>query len=95
VAPALQRSAVEKTLVTKLQMQQEVRDHRWFQLEVNGRLITRTYVSTGTKYKTLGNDLVSKMAHELQVPTGFLVKLVNCQKSREEYIQHLQDTGKL
>ena len=81
-------------LFVKLGMERDERDHRWYRLVVEGRVVARTFVSTGSKkYKTLGDDLVAKMAKQLHVTTPFFTGLVRCFKSRDDYLQQLRDQG--
>lgn len=95
MSAALSRDAAEAMLTSKLGMQLDRRDHRWYVLEIDGRPIVRTFVSTGGKYKTLGHDLVARMARQLLVTTPFVVELVQCSKTREEYLDHLRQSGRL
>ena len=95
MAPALSRAAAEKALVHKFDMERDERDHRWYRLVLDGQEVARTFVSTGTKYQTLGDDLVAKMAKQLRVPPHFFAGMVNCPKSKEDYISHLRAIGEI
>ena len=89
MAPALIRAEVERALVCKLKMTQSADDHRRYVLIVDGAIVAKTFVSTGSGYKTIGSELVSKMANQLGVPTGFFAEIVSCTKSREDYLAEL------
>ena len=95
MSASLSRDSAEKALNAKLGMTRHDRDHRWFVLEVEGKEVARTCVSTGGQYKTLGHDLVAKMARQLYVPTAFLVGIVSCSKSKDDYLAHLRANGRL
>jgi hypothetical protein len=94
----LPRDTTEQQLVQKVQMTPRNRkgdDHRFYDLVINGQRVARTKVSRGSGYKTLGDDLVSKMARQLYVPTPFFRELINCTKSRDEYLGILRDQGRI
>jgi hypothetical protein len=60
---AVSRRGVERMLTNKLEMTLDDPDHQVFLLVIEGRVIARTKLSRGSeKYKTLGDDLVRKMA---------------------------------
>ena len=44
-----------------------------------------TFVSRGTKYKDLGDDLVSSMAKQCKLTIGEFGELVDCSMSRDDY----------
>lgn len=83
-------------LTGKLGMEMEKGDHRRFRLVLEGRTVARTFVSTGsTKYRTLGSDLVAKMARQLHVTAPFFTGLVQCSKGRDDYLRELRVQGLL
>lgn len=91
--PALERDDVEASLRQK-GFEQEENDHKFFKLMVGGQytgIYTKT--SRGKKYKTLGNDLVGKMARQLRLTTGQFVELVECSISYEQYVVLLRELG--
>jgi hypothetical protein len=91
---ALSRRDVERALSRKLDMVlDEDRDHRFYLLVVNGKPAVRTKVSTGSGYRTLGDDLVGAMARQLNVPIPFFRDIVSCAKGQDDYLQHLSKTG--
>jgi hypothetical protein len=92
---ALPRRNVERALTRKLGMVVDQRDHRVYKLHVEGTFVAQTKVSRGSGYDTLGRDLVSAMAHDLNVPVRFFRELVGCTKGVDDYLQHLRDEGAL
>ena len=52
-----------------------------------------TYTSRGTKYKTLGDDLVSQMAKQCKLNKGQFCDLVDCPLSRGNYEEFLTEHG--
>ena len=58
------RKDVESSLSQKGFTLQDGKDYRYYFFMFNDRLVARTKVSTGKKYKDLGNDLVSSMARQ-------------------------------
>lgn len=95
MSAALPRDRVEEMLRDKLQAEvlESGRDHRFYVLRANGKVISRTKVSTGTKYKTLGDDLVSAMAKQCKVTSKQFLELVNCTMSRDQWVSHLLTQG--
>lgn len=84
-------------LLTKPEMELDDGDHRWYRFVVDGKVIARTFVSKGgsKKDKTLGDDLIGKMARQWHVTTPFLSGLVRCTDSREDDVRMLREQGKL
>lgn len=96
MAAAQSRAAVERMLVAKLEMERDNGDHRWYRFVIGEKVVARTFVSTGSKkYKTLGDDLIGKMARQLHVSTPFLTGLVRCTNSRDDYLRVLREQDKL
>jgi len=73
------------------------RDHRFWYFWYKGkRTIVRTKVSTGTKYKTLGHDILNAMKQQLHLDTLSDVKdLLKCPIDLNQYIQILLLKGKI
>jgi S-adenosylhomocysteine hydrolase len=91
---AVSRRGVERMLTNKLEMTLDDRDHQVFLLVIEGRVIARTKLSRGSeKYKTLGDDLVRKMAQQLRVSMPVFRELESCTKSRDDYLQVLREHG--
>jgi hypothetical protein len=87
-----------KTIEASLQRKgfvQEVRDHRYYYHELNGRRTgPYTFISTGSSYKTYGVGLLKAMKIQLRLDTLTQVHdLCACPMSREEYIRILHEKG--
>jgi hypothetical protein len=90
------RNRLEGTLQSKLQMRIDTkRDHRFFELYVDDQWVLQTKVSTGTKYRELGDALLAQIATQLKVSKRQLTDLVNCPMGYDEYIEHLRMKGVL
>jgi hypothetical protein len=70
-------------------------DHRRYRLIIDAQFIAQTHVSSGTKYRTLGQDLVAAMAKQLHVSPQFFRDIVTCTKSRDDYLHKLRELNKL
>ena len=93
--PSLKRDQVESSLERK-GFTLDAGDHRYFKLMYQGKytgIFTKT--SRGTKYKTLGDDLVKKMAHQIKLTTKQFVEFVDCKMSGEDYIRVLDAADEL
>ncbi len=89
----LERDDVEAALKRKGFVQDD-RDHRYFKLFVGGKytaIFTKT--STGKKYKTLGDNLVSHMARQVKLTGKQFKALVDCSLSAADYVLLLQQRG--
>ena len=65
---------------------QKRKDHRYYDLWVDGKLTgISTHVSTGTKYKELGEPLISKMAKQLKLSKSDFQLLIACPMTIEDY----------
>lgn len=92
-AVALQRSEVEAALAAKGFVLDE-RAHRFYRLHVDGRYTgIQTMVSTGTKYRTLGDSLVSQMARQVQLTARQFRELIECTLSAGGYLEILRSKG--
>ncbi|MBI3206017.1 MAG: hypothetical protein HYZ29_31065 [Myxococcales bacterium] len=93
--PTLERDDVESSLTKKGFKQETGGDHRFFKLMVKEKytgIFTKT--SHGSKkYRTLGNDLVKKMASQVKLTTPEFQKLVDCSMTGEEYVALLRERG--
>ncbi len=63
----------------------EQADHRYYFFFLNGKQVVRTKVSHGTKYKDLGDDLLTQMARQCKLTKSQFLRLVDCPMSQEEY----------
>lgn len=92
----LERSKVKENLPKKGFVEQDDRNHVFYHFKHDGKKThIRTHVSHGSKYKTLGNDLVSKMAKQCKLTTKNFRSLAECTISHEEYIKLLEEAGEI
>lgn len=92
----LDRSKVQENLPKKGFLEQGDRDHIFYHFYYNGKKThIRTHVSHGSKYKTLGDDLVSKMAKQCKVTAKDFRSLSECTMSHQEYISLLEKSGEV
>lgn len=70
-------------------------DHRYYHHEYNGKETgVTTKVSMGTKYKRLGNELLSLMKKQLRLDTSQEFRdFVTCPMSKEQYATILIQKG--
>jgi|688.fasta_scaffold239465_1 hypothetical protein len=82
----LERAHVEAALSAKGFVPED-RDHRYFfyYTTQGKRSHVNTKVSFGTKYKNLGDDLVSLMARQCKLTNKAFKELVSCTLSRGDY----------
>ncbi len=92
---ALPRRTVERALKNKLGMTMDQRDHRVYKLYVADQFVAQTKVSRGSGHETLGRELVSAMAHDLNVPVRLFREIAGCTKGLDDLLQHLRDEGAL
>ncbi len=87
------RADVEQALLKKGLVYKGV-DHRFYFLEHKG-LTTAifTKVSHGSKYKTLDDSLLSRMAKQAKLTNKQFENFVDCPMSQDDYIVHLQTLG--
>lgn len=95
--PTLERDDVVDSLCKKGFSEQDGGDHRYFRLLQDGKDTgIFTMVSRGgRKYRTLGNDLVSKMAKQLKLQTKEFVQLVECTMTGDAYVALLREKKEL
>lgn len=93
---SIERDDIERALSKKGWQLQPGNDHRYYRLLVGGKATKyMTKVSTGKKYKTLGNDLVSAMAHQMALTSKELNQFVDCSISGADYVRLLRERNKL
>lgn len=93
---SLERDDVESKLSVKGFRLQDDRDHRFYWLHIDeAKQAIYTKVSTGTKYRTLGNDLVLAMARQVRLTTKEFRQLVECSLTAEGYLELLRARGHL
>lgn len=64
------------------------RSHRWYVLRLEGLAPIRTKFSRGSQ--TINDSLASAIARQLHVRRAFLVEMVSCRRSREDYYSQLR-----
>ena len=84
------RKDVEAAFKQKGFASQEQADHRYYFFYLDGKLVVRTKVSHGTKYRDLGDDLITQMARQCRLTKQQFLSLVDCPMSQEQYEQVLQ-----
>jgi hypothetical protein len=84
----LDSDKVRQQLVGKLGCREETgKDHYWYVLEENGKIISKTKVSLGSKH-SIGDTLISKMTRQIRLGTAAnFVGMVSCTKSRNECLE--------
>jgi len=95
---SLSKAETEQALRGKLGFVQDRRpgrDHRVYRLTIDGQVVARTKVSTGTNTRALGDQLVAAMARQLNVPIPLFREIVGCRKGRGEYLDALRERGHL
>jgi len=66
-------------------------DHNYFEFHYDGVFILSTKVSRGTK--PIYDSLISAMANQTKVGTGFFKQFAICTKSKADYIAELKKNG--
>lgn len=71
------------------------RRHHFFVYRTSCGKLTdvRTMISHGSSYKSLGDDLLAKMARQCRLAKKDFLDLVNCPLSREQYEEKLKNQG--
>ena len=71
--------------------------HQFYFFNYNGkRTNVYTYLSHGSKSVTYGNNLMSKIKHQLRFADSKIAdKFLDCPFKQEQYIQMLKDAGEL
>ena len=84
------RKDVEVSLAEKGFTLVSDKDHRYYVFKFDNRVVARTKVSHGTKYKDLGDDLISRMARQCWLNTQEFLELVDCTLSQQGYEDKLR-----
>lgn len=69
-------------------------DHHWLEFYHEGRFVTYTRVSHGSK-KGIHKHLISQMACQCKLTRKQFLDLANCPMSKEKYIEILRENGYL
>lgn len=89
----LKRSKVEAALKKKGFKEYPDADHKYFYFEYKDKITSIfTKTSHGTKYKTIGDPLVSLMAKQLRISNSDFKEFVKCTLSSQDYKKKLIDT---
>jgi hypothetical protein len=82
---ALDSDKVRQELRNKLGCREETgKDHYWYILEENGKILSKTKVSLGPKH-TIGDTLISKMTRQIKLGTAAnFVGMVSCTMTKEQ-----------
>lgn len=92
----LERSVVQKNLPKKGFVEKDDRKHIFYHFHYDGKKThIRTQVSHGSKYKILGDDLVSKMAGQCKLTTKNFRGLAECTVSFDQYVELLKEAGEV
>lgn len=92
----LERSKIKENLPRKGFIEKDDRKHIFYHFHHEGKKThIRTHVSHGSKYKTLGDDLVSKMARQCKLTAQNFRDLAECTVSREDYVKLLKEAGEV
>lgn len=95
--PPHDRRDIRRALLKKgFREETKGRDHDVYILETDGKVrAVFTKLSRGTAYHTIGDNLLSKIARQLQVSRPELNDLIACPMDRETYLSVLADRGVL
>lgn len=87
----LERKAIERAAIGKLKMTSDKKrqDHPQLKFIHEGRVVGKIHFSHTPKMKTIGPELVKKLAAQMNVDVPFFVEVVSCTKSREDYIRRV------
>ena len=89
---SLERALVMANLPKKGFLEQDDRAHIFYHFYHDGKKThIRTQVSHGSKYKTLGFDLVGQMAKQCKLSTKNFRGLAECNVSHLDYIALLEE----
>jgi len=93
----LDRADVRAGLLAKgFELEQRGRDHDYYWFVVGGQYSSiYTKVSRGTKYKTIDDSGVAKMARQVNLTRKQFVSLVTCIMSRSEFETDMRNRGLL
>ena len=93
---SLDRSRIQDNLPKKGFVEQDDRKHVFYHLYYEGKKThIRTHVSHGSKSRTLGDDLVSKMAVQCKLTVKNFRGLAECTVSQEDYFKLLKEAGEI
>lgn len=93
----LKRDAIEAALNKKGFEKLKKKDHDRYNLVIDGRITQiGTKISTGSGYKTIGDNLLIQMYKQLKMNNlAEFKKYIICQYSYNDYIASLRDRNQL
>jgi hypothetical protein len=80
---------IERMLTRKLGMTSEDADHKCFRIDIDGLPPIRTKLPTHNE--DIRDILESRIHKQLRVRKPFFLGLMNCPKSRADYIRQIKD----
>lgn len=88
----LELSKIQSNLPKKGFIETDDRRHIFYHFHHKGKKThIRTMVSHGSRYKTLSDDLVSKMAKQCKLTVKDFKGLAECTVSHEDYVKILEE----
>ena len=89
------RNAIQSSLKQKGFQEKEKTNHRYYHFVYDDKITSvSTFVSRGTKYKEISDDILSRMWKQLGLnKKKELLDLVDCPMGKEELISVLQAKG--
>jgi hypothetical protein len=90
------RSEVKKALESKgfKLSDKKSKDHFFYIYIYKGKKTSIfTKLSHGSKYKSIGDDLLQKMSRQLKLNKVQFIDFVDCPLTKEDYEKHLKDIG--
>jgi len=93
--PIKERNTVESGLQKKGFIIETGRDHKYFFYHSKNGKKTKvhTKISHGTKYKTIGDNLLALMSKQCGLSKSDFIDLIDCPLSRDEYEKRLCNQG--
>jgi hypothetical protein len=90
--PSKDRNTISSSLQRKGFVIEEDRDHRYFfyHSKSGKRTNVRTKISHGTKYKVLGDNLISLMSKQCKLSKADFLELIECPLTQDLYEKKLE-----
>lgn len=82
---SLNKSKVKRALKKKLTCEIENTHHQYFNIIIDGKFVTHTWISHGSKPKDLDDYLLRKMAHQLGVSKSEFIEFCRCTIEGEDF----------
>ena len=89
------RLLIDQSLTKKGFKSMNQSSHIYYKLIIDGKISNiRTKMSTGSQYKTISDNLLSKMSKQLRMKNvAEFRRYIECTYSRESYIDFLKKEG--